>query len=271
MTKSFARKIARRSILREKLQSYITINLIENEDNYVSLKDVSLGLMTKSKLNDLLENGDLSEVQYEKFVVVDIEFYKVSLKYILEKMSVEALFWKHAVWVDFEERANTNWSDCEFIALKLANVLGFDEEKLELFYEQLHEYKIINDAELPDEAYEEALLSGTNDGHKKEYRVDVIWYYLQNMRSPVGYNYHFKFLFEVARIVLTIPHSNAGIELLFSLVNKNKNESSDRNRLDIEGSLSSILTVKIERPESKENVNCTSPIKNYCEIERKQQ
>ena len=227
--------------------------------------------MTKSKLNDLLENGDLSEVQYEKFMVVDIEFYKVSLKYILEKMSVEALFWKHAVWVDFEERANTNWSDCEFIALKLANVLGFDEEKLELFYEQLHEYKIINDAELPDEAYEEALLSGTNDGHKKEYRVDVIWYYLQNMRSPVGYNYHFKFLFEVARIVLTIPHSNAGIELLFSLVNKNKNESSDRNRLDIEGSLSSILTVKIERPESKENVNCTSPIKNYCEIERKQQ
>ena len=80
MTKSFARKIARRFILREKLQSYITINLIENEDNYVSLKDVFLGLMTKSKLNDLLENGDLSEVQYEKFIVVDIEFYKVCLR-----------------------------------------------------------------------------------------------------------------------------------------------------------------------------------------------
>ena len=80
MTKSFARKIARRFILREKLQSYITINLIENEDNYVSLKDVFLGLMTKSKLNDLLENGDLSEVQYEKFIVVDIEFYKVYLR-----------------------------------------------------------------------------------------------------------------------------------------------------------------------------------------------
>ena len=55
------------------------------------------------------------------------------------------------------------------------------------------------------------------------------------MRSPVGPNYRFKLLFEVVRIVLTIPHSNAGIERLFSLVNKNKNESSDRNRLDIKG------------------------------------
>ena len=59
-------------------------------------------------------------------------------------------------------------------------------------------------------------------------------------------------MFEVARIDLTIPQSNDGIERVFSLVNKNRNESSDRNRLDIERSLSLILTVKLERPESKE-------------------
>ena len=140
---------------------------------------------------------------------------------------------------------------CEFFALKFANVLGLDEEILELLYEQFHEYRKINDAELPDEAYEEAFFSGTSDGHKKEYSVDMMRYYLQKMRSPVGSNYRFKLLFEFARFVLTIPHSNAVIEKLFSLVNKNKNGSSDRNRLDIEGSLSSILTVKLERPESK--------------------
>ena len=123
-TKSLARKIAGRFILRDKFQSDITINLIENEDNYVSLKDVFLGPMTESKLNDLLENGDISEVQYEKFIVGAIELYKVSLKYVLEK--------------------------------------------------QFHEYKTINDVELPDEAYEKALLSGTSDSHKKEYRVDVL-------------------------------------------------------------------------------------------------
>ena len=89
MKKSLARKIAGRFILRDKLQSDIKINLIEIQDNYVSLKDFFLGLMTKSKLNDLLENGDISEVQYEKFIVGAIEFYKVSLKYVLEKMNLE--------------------------------------------------------------------------------------------------------------------------------------------------------------------------------------
>ena len=78
------------------------------------------------------------------------------------------LFWKHAVWIDFEERANANWSDCDFFALRFANVLRHDEEKLELFYEQFYEYKTINVTELPKEAYEEALLSGTSDGHNKK-------------------------------------------------------------------------------------------------------
>ena len=78
-------------------------------------------------------------------------------------------------------------------------------KNVELLYEQFHQYKTINDAELPDKTYEEALLSGTSDGNKKEYRVDVICYYLQKMRIPVGPNYWFKLLFEVARIVLTMP------------------------------------------------------------------
>lgn len=32
-------------------------------------------------------------------------------------MNVEVLLLKHAVWFDFEESANTNWSDWELFAL----------------------------------------------------------------------------------------------------------------------------------------------------------
>ena len=71
-------------------------------------------------------------------------------------------------------------------------------KKLELLYEQFHAYKTINDDELPNETHEEAFLSETIDGHKKDYRVDMTWYYLQKMQSPVGSNYRFKLLFEVA-------------------------------------------------------------------------
>ena len=67
----------------------------------------------------------------------------------------------------------------------------------------------------------------------------------------VGNNDRFSLLFKCALTVLLLtPHCNASIERVFCLVNKNKSEGSDRNRLDIEGSLSSILAVKFDCPES---------------------
>ena len=76
--------------------------------------------------------------------------------------------------------------------------------------------------------------------------MDVIWYHIQLLKNPSASNQCFKLLFRVARLMLIIPHSNAGIERIFSLVNKNKSEGSDSKRLDIEGSLSSILSVKLD-------------------------
>ena len=51
--------------------------------------------------------------------------------------------------------------------------------------------------------------------------MDILWYHFQSMKIPIGNNKRFNILFEVARIVLLIPHSYAAIEGLFSLVNKN--------------------------------------------------
>ena len=81
---------------------------------------------------------------------------------------------------------------------------------------------------------------------KNEYRMVVLWYHLQSLKSPIGNNKKFNILFEVAQIVLMILHFIDAIEHLFSLVNKNKNESSDRNHLDQEKTLSSILEVKFD-------------------------
>ena len=70
------------------------------------------------------------------------------------------------------------------------------------------------------------------------------------MGSSIASNFQFQLLFNVARLVLVVSHSNAGTERVYALVNKNKAEGTDRNRLDIEGSLSSILAVKLARPEA---------------------
>ena len=47
------------------------------------------------------------------------------------------------------------------------------------------------------------------------------------------------------------PHSDVSIERVYFLVNKNKREGSERNRLDIDASLSRIFAVKLDRPDKE--------------------
>ena len=70
------------------------------------------------------------------------------------------------------------------------------------------------------------------------------------MKNSVGNNYRFQLLFNVARLVMVALHSNAGIERVYALVHINKSEGSDRNRFDTEGTLPSILTVKLDQREA---------------------
>ena len=97
---------------------------------------------------------------------------------------------------------------------------------------------------------EETTISEYDDG-SKDYRMDTVWYVFYNLKPPVGNNSLFNLLFQVAKLILIMPHSNAWIERVYSLANNNKRQGTERNHLDIEGLLSSILVVKLDTPESK--------------------
>ena len=80
------------------------------------------------------------------------------------------------------------------------------------------------------------------------YRVDYLWNYLKDVKKPGTNDKEFNLLFQVAEAIMTIPHSNAGEERIFSLINKNK--TPRRSSLKLDGTLSSLITVKthIEDP-----------------------
>ena len=78
-------------------------------------------------------------------------------------------------------------------------------------------------------------------------------------------------MFIVANLALVTPHSNAGIGRVYSIVNKNRAESSDRNKLDVERSLYAILAVKMDQPKSfSKYYNFKNPVKNCLRRQRKQ-
>lgn len=97
--------------------------------------------------------------------------------------------------------------------------------------------------DIPNHVWESALVV---EGETRHHRMDLIWSHLKAMRGPDG-SPMFEKLTTVAMLVLTLPHSNAEEERVFSLITKNKTKF--RPNLKLGGTLSSILTIKLANTE----------------------
>ena len=164
---------------------------------YLPLEDVHIGLTSKSKLKQLLREGDIIKQQYTRVLQACQAFCKASLNYVLEKMDSKNEFWIHAVWIDFFERTNAKWSDVEFFILSFKTVLKFSDSDTERLFEEFIDFKALEEKELE---LTEAILETYDDG-SIEYRMDVIWYLIQQLKSSEGNCYGFRLLFQVARLV----------------------------------------------------------------------
>ena len=233
-------------------------SVIDNENNYLPLDDIYIGFSTRNLLNKKVNDSEVSLATRNKFLNAVISFYRISLRYTLLKMNVDSTFWEMAQWIDFGSRHDAKWSHVEYFVQKYEGILQYDTQEMDKLYEEFVDYKTLTDSEMPAAAWEDAVIREYEDG-TSEYRIDTLWYYIQSLRSLAGNNKRFDLFFNVARLIMITPHSNAGIERVFSLVNKNKSAGSNRNRLDIEGSLSSILAVKMERPDTQEKCYSFKP------------
>jgi hypothetical protein len=109
---------------------------------------------------------------------------------------------------------------------------------------------MMNDTDLPEQVKEAATLRLDEDDKIASLRMDVIWGHLGNLKVS-GYP-RFQHLSKVAQLVLVLPHSNAEEERAFSLVRKNK--TCFRGNLDMNRTLSAIMTIKM---------NSTAPCFEY--------
>ena len=106
--------------------------------------------------------------------------------------------------------------------------------------EEFLAYQLLEESDIPQHVWNDATVVEEKD--KKYHRMDILWCYLSTLRDPDG-TLRFRRLSSVATLVLVIPHSNAEEERVFSMVRKNK--TAFQPSLDPEGTLSSILTIKL--------------------------
>ena len=118
------------------------------------------------------------------------------------------------------------------------NLLLFEEpSEFDSLTEEFNEYQLLRDSDIPDHVMESCK---TDRGDLK---LDSLWSFIGQMNDHAENALLFPRLWKVVRFILTIPHSNAGEERVFSIVRKNK--TCFRPRLDPEETLASIVTVKL--------------------------
>ena len=83
-----------------------------------------------------------------------------------------------------------------------------------------------------------------DDDRNKYYEVDILWGYISQMKDCIG-KHIFDIFFDIVKLVLVLPHSNASKERVFSIVRENK--TIFRATMGF-NTLGFILTVKLANP-----------------------
>ena len=205
-------------IFQGKSSSELDINMANQKPDI----DVAVGPITRNKLKKLLDKGDIDQLAVDKLYDGVRGFSGCEYNYCVKWLKLYCSFLKNCQFADFNNRNEMSYS----------NIEEFPELHDEI-EEQFLDYEAINENDIPSSTWKAAEIED-----EKSHRMDVIWGYLR-AKLPL--------LSEIALCVLVVPHSSAGEERIFSMIRKNKTDF--RSRLQLDGSLNSIMRIKMSMPE----------------------
>ena len=179
------------------------------------------------------------------------QFYVAAVEYVKAKLPFRDAVLVHAKFVNFEKKkGNSQFNDVEYFMEHYSNVLALSPTENDIVFDEFVAYKLLEHKDIPQCVWD-AATEQVQDDELQEVKVfvrmDVIWAYIGTMKNDDGCSLKFQHLPKIAKLVLTLPHSNASEERVFSLIRLNK--TPYRSSLDVDGTLSSILTVKLHNPE----------------------
>lgn len=243
LVKEIANPIVKPEVLVHVKTTYIDLN---DGEMFIEHHNVYLGATTKHTLNKLLNEGDITETNYNKFFCAAHCYFKSSLAYILGKFPLREELIQNAIWINILQRNEAVWQNVEYFYDRFDAI--FHEIPVDALFEEFCDYRSLTDSDIVVDAWQaanvvDAIESGAEVFH---YRVDILQWYIGHMKQPGSSGKRFEHLTRIAEAVLVIPHSNAEEEGLFSIVRKNKTDS--RSCLGLDGTLSNILAMRLAYP-----------------------
>ena len=214
--------------------------------NQVDDEELSVGLLTQELIDHLLNEYDVTPRELQCFYKGVRAFFSKAFQYCCMWLRLDDDLLKYCVFVDVRKRADTPFSYVEKTLPYFSHIHQTVKDNpalLEDVHDEYVEFQAMPDSDIPEAVWKSAAI-GSSDSEfdkkrKRDLRMDVIWGHLRG---------RFPNLSDIALTVLTVPHSNASEERVFSIIKKNKTEF--RSRLELGGSLNSIMRIKMALPES---------------------
>ena len=259
LARSLANRIIKPHVLKD---TPVTELNLDDPKIYKPEHTIFMGFTTKIKLQQLLNDGDISEMQHSQVFKAAQAYFKDSLSYILTKFPQS-----NELIIKAGSRTDSKWESMEFFINRFKAI--FQQLPVDKLYDEFCDYQTLPDECFGDDVLKEAkVIDGEEDGEVLiHYRVDVLWWHIAQLVIPGTAAKRFKHLPKVAGLVLVLPYSNAGEEQLFSIVRKNKTES--RASMRPEGTLSSLLAMKLQYPEQTVLCHKWSPTKELLDSSKK--
>lgn len=228
------------------------VTKIKYSDHTCQLEDskIYLGLFTRSRQSKLLNEGDVSPHVVSKFLKGVRSFYECATSYALTHLPLDDQVLQSAQIVDIQRRIQADFTQVAYFVTRFSKLLPYSDTKSqEQLFEQFTQYQIMQDSAIPTYVWDDAKVLVKNEGEEQVvyYRMDVLWAYLASKKDLITGQLSFSLLANVAKLVLTLPHSNADEEQVFCLIRQNKTDF--RSSLSLDGTLSSIMTVKMASEE----------------------
>ena len=70
----------------------ITVDLLDDPENYLPLEEIFVGFTTKNLLKKLFNDGEIDKLQYDNVLEAARAFYKESLRCVIKKMDMTDAF-----------------------------------------------------------------------------------------------------------------------------------------------------------------------------------
>lgn len=229
--------------------SKIFAQQVSNVDNQLNNSELFVGFSVRSKIRVLLDDGTISQKQHDDFFHAVRAFHVAGVLYAIKWLPIEDDILKNAGVISLLNKSKFTFNSIVSLVDRFQSYLNFSPTDMNMLESEFALYQCLQLNEISTQAKEEATirLASVDGNELPVHRLDILWHYIDREFLVAGTQRgKFHNLVRLAKLILTLPHSNADEERVFSRIGKNKTKF--RANLSLDRTLPSIITFQMNRP-----------------------